>query len=168
MKRISIIVFAALVLCSSFQSAHALGVMASWWQMDEASEDGFGFGLRERVPIIPMVGIETRASWLNFSDSDLNVFPLEAAGVVTLGLFYGGIGVGYYIFDAKDVELENNFGWFVLAGVEVGLGGFGLFGDIQWRDLSSDIEGVDPNLSNVPTSLDAAGVGFNVGVNFGL
>jgi hypothetical protein len=136
--------------------------------MDEASEDGFGLGLRERIPIIPMVGIDTRASWLNFGDSDVNVFPLEVSGVVTLGLFYGGIGVGYYIFDAENVELENSVGWFVLAGVDVGLGGFGLFGDIIYRELESDIENVDPNLSNVPTSLDAAGVGFNVGVNFGL
>ena len=165
MKRISIIVFAALVLCSSFQSAHALGVMASWWKMDDTNENGFGFGLRERVKIVPLIGIETRASWINFSDADMNVFPLEAAGVATLGLFYGGIGVGYYIFDA---DLENSFGWFVLAGVDVGLGGFGLFGDLQWRDLSADFEDVDPNLSNVPTSLDAAGVGFNVGVTFGL
>jgi hypothetical protein len=169
MKRIIIVVFAALVLCSSFHSAHAFGVMASWWQMDESSQDGFGFGLRERIQIVPLIGIDTRASWLNFSDqNDLNVFPLEAAGVVTLGLFYGGIGFGYYIFDAEDVELDNAFGWFVLAGVDVGLGGFGVFGDIQWRDLSADVEDVDPNLSNVPTSLDAAGVGFNVGINFGL
>lgn len=168
MKRIGIVVFAALVLCSSFHSAHALGVMASWWQMDSSSEDGFGFGLRERIQIVPLIGIDTRVSWINFKDGDTNVFPLEAAGVVTLGLFYGGIGVGYYIFDAEDVELDNNFGWFVLGGVDVGLGGFGLFGDIMYRELESDIENVDPNLSNVPTSLDAAGVGFNVGVTFGL
>ena len=168
MKRINIIVFAALVLCSSFQNAHALGVMASWWKMDDTNEDGFGFGLRERIQIVPLIGIDTRASWIGFSDANLNVFPLEAAGVVTLGLFYGGIGVGYYIFDAEDADLENNFGWYVLAGVDVGLGGFGLFADIQWRDLSADVENVDPNLSNVPTSLDAAGVGFNVGATFGL
>lgn len=165
MKRINIVAFAALVLCSSFQSAHALGVMASWWQLDQSSEDGFGLGLRERVQLIPLVGIETRATWINFSDTDVNVFPLEASGVVSLGLFYGGIGVGYYVFDA---DVENSFGWFLLGGVEFGLGGFGVFGDIQWRELTADFEDIDPNFSNVPTSLDAAGVGFNVGVNFGL
>ena len=165
MKRINIIIFAALVLCSSFQSAHALGVMASWWQIDETSDDGFGFGLRQRIQIVPMFGIETRASWIGFSDSDVNVYPLEAAGVLSIAMFYGGVGVGYYIFDA---DLENNVGWFLLAGVDVGLGGFGVFADIQWRELSADIEGIDPNLSNVPTSLDANGIGFNVGVNFGL
>lgn len=165
MKRITISVLAILVLCSSFQSAHALGVMASWWQIDESSDDGFGAGLRERIQIIPLIGIDVRASWIDFGDKDFSVFPLEAAGVVALGPFYAGIGAGYYLFDSP---LDDAFGWYVIGGAEFGLGGFGIFGDLVWRDLSPDYEDVDPNLSNVPTSLDAAGVGFNVGINFGL
>lgn len=165
MKRISIAVFAALILCSSFQSANALGVMASWWQVDESSDNGFGAGLRHRIQVIPLIGIDMRASWIDFGDADFSVFPLEAAGVVSLGPFYAGIGAGYYLFDSP---LDDAFGWYVLGGAEIALGGFGIFGDLMWRDLSADYDNVDPDLSNVPTSIDAAGVGFNLGITFGL
>lgn len=164
MKRISIAVFAAIILCSTVRNANALGIMASWWQVSESSDDGFGVGLRERIQLIPLVGIDVRASWIDFGE-DFSVYPLEAAGVVSLGPFYAGIGAGYYLFDSP---LDDAFGWYVIGGAEIALGGFGVFGDLMWRDLSPDYEGVDASLDDVPTSLDAAGVGFNLGISFGL
>jgi hypothetical protein len=169
MKRFCVAAMVAvLALAAMAPSAHAIGIMASWWNMDEANEDGFGVGLRSKMQIIPLIAIDTRASWIKFSDADLNVYPLEATGIVKLGMLYAGIGAGYYIFDADEGDLENNFGWYLVGGIDIGLGGFGVFGEVKWTMLSADIEGVDPDIDDVPTSLEADGIGFNLGVMFGL
>ena len=169
MKRLFVVaVVAMLGLAAITPSAHAIGVMASWWNIDEANEDGFGLGLRSKTQIIPLVAIDTRVSWIKFSDADLQVFPIEATGILSLGMAYAGIGAGYYIFDADQGDLDNNFGWYLVGGIELGLSKFGVFGEIKWTQLSADYKDVDPNLQDVPTSLEADGIGFNVGVMLGV
>jgi hypothetical protein len=169
MKRIGIAALVALLgLAALTPSAHAVGVMASWWQIDEENHDGFGGGLRSKVMFMPMVGMDTRASWIKFSDPDMNVFPIEATGILQLGMVYGGIGAGYYVFDGDEVDLDNNFGWYLVGGIEVAVGKFGVFGELKWTKLETDIENIDPDLGDVPTSLEADGIGFNIGVNFGV
>jgi hypothetical protein len=168
MKRFYIILLLVVAgLAAASPPAHALGVFASWWNMDEANEDGFGFGLRQKTSFTPLLAIDTRASWVGFSDADLNVFPLEASGIVSLGLFYGGVGLGYYIFDSDKADLENNFGWFLAAGIEIALAKVGVFGEVKWTQLEADFENIDPDVDDVPTSLNADGVGFNLGVTLG-
>jgi hypothetical protein len=162
MKRSCIAALVALLGMASLAApAHAIGVMASWWQLDESNEDGFGIGLRSKVKIAPLVAFDTRASWIKFGDPDANVFPIEATGILQLGMVYGGLGVGYYIFDAQDADLDNNFGWYVAAGIDVGIGKFSAFGELKWTMLSTDI-------GNATTELDADGFGVNVGVLFGV
>jgi hypothetical protein len=154
-------------LTAAVPGAHALGVFATWWNMNDADDNGFGVGVRQTIKILPVVAIDTRASYLSFDDSDLKMYPLEATGLARLGLFYAGLGVGYYIFDADGPDLENNFGWYVVGGVEVGAGAVSVFGELKWTQLEADYENVDPDLSQVPTNIDAAGMGFNAGVAFG-
>jgi Outer membrane protein beta-barrel domain len=172
-RRFRVLAFAALVLCSVHQSAHAVGVFGSWWQMDENSADGFGFGLRHEINFTPLIGIEGRASWISFSgvlpvsdpnppeDNGADVIPLEAMGVVSLGLFYGGVGVGYYMFDAETVSLSDEAGWFGLLGVELGLGPVKAFADVKWTQVETSVE-------DGSQTFDAGGVGVNVGVDFGI
>jgi hypothetical protein len=169
MKRIVFALLAIALLGTSVQEARALGVYASWWNMDENNDDGFGVGVRQPVKIVPVFSIDTRAAYISFSDADMKVFPLEAVGVVSLGLLYAGLGVGYYIFDANsDVDVENSFGWHVLGGVNLGLSAVSLFAEVKWTELEADIKDIDPSPGSVPSSIDAAGVGFNVGVLFGI
>jgi hypothetical protein len=82
-------------------------------------------------------------------------------------VLYGELGAGYYIMDS-DIDIDNNWGWYVLAGVLVGRGTKGLFGEVKWTSLSADIHNVDVDLGDVPNTLDADGVGINVGVSFGI
>jgi hypothetical protein len=82
-------------------------------------------------------------------------------GVVSLGLFYGGVGVGYYIFDAETVQLSNEVGWFGLVGVELGLGPVKVFTDLKWTQVESDVE-------DSTQTVNAEGIGVNLGVDFGL
>ena len=124
--------------------------------------------------------LSRHAAWfleeIKFSDPvDMNVFPIEATGILQLGMIYGGIGAGYYIFDADNIEvpsrsadLKNAFGWYLVGGIELSLSSFGVFGELKWTMLSPDIDGVDPSIDDVPTSLDADGLGLNVGVMFGI
>jgi hypothetical protein len=166
MKRFRVSTLATLlVLATMAPSAHAIGVMASWWNIDKTDDDGFGGGLRSKAQIVPLVSFDTRVSWINFSDSNTNVFPIEATGMLKLGMLYAGLGVGYYIFDAEDVDVDNNFGWYLVGGIDIGAGPVGVFGEVKWTMLSADIEGVNPSLS---TELDADGIGFNAGVMFGV
>ncbi|HEX6791515.1 MAG TPA: hypothetical protein VF247_09415 [Candidatus Krumholzibacteria bacterium] len=169
MKRFCIAALVALAgITAITPSAHAIGVMASWWNIDEANQDGFGFGLRQKTQIVPLISIDTRASWIKFSDADLQVFPIEVTGMVRLGMLYAGLGGGYYIFDADQGDLDNNFGWYLVGGIDISVSKFGVFGEVKWTQLSADYKDVDPNLSDVPTSLEADGIGFNLGVMFGV
>lgn len=169
MRRFCIIALAAMLSLGAIApSAHAIGVMASWWNIDDANDDGFGLGLRSKTQIVPMFAFDTRASWIKFSDADLQVFPIEATGLLKLGMLYAGIGAGYYIFDADQGDLDNNFGWYLVGGIDIGVGSFGVFGEVKWTKLSTDIKDVDPDLGDVPTELDADGIGFNLGVMFGI
>jgi hypothetical protein len=169
MKRIILALLAVALVGTTVQDARALGAYATWWNLDNSNDDGFGFGVRQPIKIVPIFSIDTRAAYVHFSDADMNVFPLEVEGLVSLGLIYGGLGVGYYIFDSgTDVSFDNNFGWNVLAGVNFGVKAVSVFAEVKWTELEADIKDVDVNIGNVPTSIDAAGVGFNVGVLFGL
>lgn len=135
--------------------------------------DGFGFGLREKISFTPVVGIEGRASWISFSnvtpqgsgvnppaDDSADVIPLEAMGVVSLGLFYDAVGIGYYMFDAETVSLSDEVGWFGLLGVELGLGPVRAFADVKWTQVETGEAGA-------PQDFSADGLGVNVGVDFG-
>lgn len=164
--------FAALILTSP--RAQAIGIMGSWWNMQDTSDDGWGGGLRQEIPLTPhaedalvRLSIDTRASYLRFKDAKLDAFPLEAGGLVSLGVLYAELGGGYYIFNA-DYNVQNNWGWYVLGGVMLGKGATGLFGEVKWTSLTADINDVKVDLGEVPNSIKADGVGINVGLSFGI
>ena len=168
MKRFGLIALLAIAcLGTSVHSANAIGVFASWWDANDADDKGFGGGIRSKTQIVPMIALDTRVSWIKFDDSDINLFPIEAAGILKLGMLYAGLGGGYYIFDAEP-SVENNFGWFVCGGIEIALSSFGVFGEVKWTSLSADFDDVDVDLGDVPTEVKADGWGINAGVMFGI
>lgn len=165
MKRFSLAALLALATLGAFSTgAHAnQGIYATWWNLDEHNDDGFGFGFRSKVQVMPLFSFDTRISWVKFSDSDMNVFPIEATGMLKIGMLYAGAGVGYYFFDSNNVDVDNNFGWYALGGIDISVASFGVFGEAKWTSLSTDVSN-----ASVPTSLDADGLAFNLGVMFGL
>ena len=143
------------------QAASAIGIMGSWWNQDDL-KDGYGLGLVHEFGIIPIVSVDARASWLRFSEggTDVDVYPLEATGRVKLGMFYGGLGVGYYIFNGQNgANVDNDVGGYLLGGVGFGLFGLGAFGELKYTFLDTD---VDYGLGK--EELKASGIGINVGV----
>jgi hypothetical protein len=155
LKARKLVIGALLVVALLAPQANAIGVMGSWWDQD-ALGNGYGLGLIHKFGIIPLISIDVRASWLSFTDEliEANVFPLEATGRANLGMFYGGLGLGYYIFSGKDnVDLDNTIGGYILGGVDIGLAGFGVFGELKYTITDKN---------------SADGIGANIGVNFGL
>ena len=153
---------AAVCVGSSINPAHAIGVFGTWWQADDADDDALGVGVRMKKQLIPLVAMDARASWLNFGgETDINLFPIEATGMLKLGMLYAGLGVGYYIFDSTP-SVDNKFGWYVVGGIDIGLGGFGVFGEGKWTSLSTEAEDVDIG------DFEAGGWSVNLGVMFGV
>ena len=158
MKSVRILVLLILTLgfvTMTATSAHALGIFAQW--QDAKDMDGaFGLGLKHDFTIIPLVGIDARVSYHLYTEGDgMNMFPLEAFGKLNLGLFYGGLGIGYYIFSGNDFAPDNEIGGFVAGGVSFGLGGLGAFAELRYLLL-------EPSVGNA--KLDLSGFGVNAGV----
>ena len=167
MKRIIPALLAVVLLGTAVQDARALGAYATWWNVDQNDDQGFGAGIRAPIKIVPMFSIDIRAAYLHFSDTDLDMFPLEAVGIVSLGPFYGGVGYGLYFFTISREPFYD--GWHVLAGASVGLKPVRLFAEVKWTELSTNIS--DVNTANEfagPYDLEFDGVGVNLGVLFGI
>lgn len=129
--------------------AQAIGLFGAW---QNAKDLNSGFGVGVTAPIdLGLLRIDPRASWYSYGNSNVDVFPLDIAGEIDLGIVYGGLGISYYIIDSG---IDNRWGYFALAGVKFSLSKVTLFADLIWR--GSD------NLS----SIDFSGGGLNVGVVF--
>jgi len=167
-KQTGVVMAAALAafLVTGFTGpAHALGGYAVW-QSAEDIDDAFGLGLKHQFKIVPIIGIEARATWLGYGDNDfgggdasLNAFPLEAFGRAKLGLFYGGIGIGWTFFGGGDPKPDSAFTSLIAAGAEFTLLGLGGFAELGYRFLEPEVSGV---------KVDLNGVAANVGVIIGL
>jgi hypothetical protein len=169
MKRIGVAALVTLLVLGAVTTGARAnhGVFATWWDANDTKDNGLGIGFRSKVPIAPLVSFDTRISWIRFSDDDINLFPMEATGMLKLGMLYGGAGVGYYIFNGAN--LKNSFGWYALGGIDIGVKSFGIFAEAKWNSLSADPETADPDAGNAaPASVDAGGIAVNLGVMFGV
>jgi hypothetical protein len=133
--------------------AKSFGAYATWWNGD-GIDNGGGFGAKWKFISLPFVGADVRASWVHFGDAELNVVPLEATGLVDIGLVYGGLGFGYYIFD----DADNAGGTYALLGGKLALAGLGVFGEFKYT-------WVEPKVDEI--KFKASGPGINVGVLLG-
>lgn len=154
MKRIFVALFAVLIIAASATDAFCLGAFLSYWNGKDI-DNGYGAGVKHKYQIVPIFAAEARASWLSFSDADLNLYPLEVTGRARLAMFYGGVGAGYYIFSGNDLDYENEFGTFLFGGLEITLAGLGVFGELKYTWVESKINDV--------ATASANGLGVNVG-----
>ncbi|MDH4036508.1 MAG: hypothetical protein OEX18_01135 [Candidatus Krumholzibacteria bacterium] len=118
-------------------AAQAIGVYAAYWNPKDSSKDGFGAGLKFDSSFTPIISMDTRVSYINFSDSDFNITPIEATAKVKLGTLYAGLGLGYYFFSG-DADIKDDWGWYALAGLNVLPGPIGVFGEFKWQFLEPD------------------------------
>jgi len=130
-------------------------------------DESWGGGLRLKYDLVEYIAFDLRASMVRVRPFDANMFPLEANLLlqVPLGktlLPYGGMGVGYYLFDSGDPQLQHELGYGPLAGLELRLGrSVAIFGEARWLFLEPDVKG-SSTLSKA--LLDSFGV--NAGIMF--
>ena len=122
---------------------------------------GWGAGAKLEMNPIDLVSIDGRVSWVNFDDADVDVFPLELAGLINLPLFgesivpYAGAGVGYYW--SQEDWLDSKWGFFPLVGLEFGPQNFSMMAEARWLFLEADALGG-------AAKADADGFGANLGL----
>jgi hypothetical protein len=149
MKRSVLLIAMLVVFVGTATQVHAIGLFGAWQNASDL-DSGFGIGVTNPVGL-GLIRIDPRASWYSYSDSDVNVFPLDCAAELDLGIFYGGLGASYYIIDS---DISNRWGFFAIAGVKLKLTKITLFGDLIWRG------------SDTLDSIDFSGGGLNVGIIF--
>jgi hypothetical protein len=143
------------------------GVFGSTLDSDDLG-DGHGGGVKLEVNPIDRVSVDARASWLGFDDTDVDMFPLEVAALLNFPLVgerivpYIGAGVGYYLFDGSGADLDEEVGYYPLAGLEIGLHSISVLAEARWLFLETDVAGAKNELKNL-TEADVDGFGVNVG-----
>ena len=159
MKHLMVIVLATFLLVSvAPQPAQSgVGAFLTWWDAEDM-DTGFGGGLKYEFPLIPIVSIDARVSYISFSDVDLYTIPIEAVGTAKLGMFYGGLALGYYIWDGIDADTSAEIGGSILAGISLGLGSIGAFGEIRYNVVKTRVADT--------FDMNADGFSINLGVHF--
>jgi len=159
MKRLIVAAVAVVMLVSMApQPAQSnMGIFATWWEAKDM-DSGFGGGVKYKIPIIPIVSIDARASYINFSDASIYTIPLEAVGALNFGIVYGGLALGYYIWGGGDESTSNRVGGSILAGVSFGLGGIGAFGEVKYNIVKTTVADV--------AEAKADGISLNLGITF--
>ena len=164
------VVFSLIIGGCSHGSGVEFGAFAASLDSDDLGE-GYGGGAKLELNPIDMVSIDARASWIQFDDTDIDMVPLEAAALLNFPMFwehivpYIGAGVGYYLFDGSGADLDDEVGFFPLAGLEVGLHSISFLAEARWLFLESDVAGAKGELRNL-TEADVDGFGVNLGVLF--
>jgi opacity protein-like surface antigen len=153
---------------------HGTGIELGAFGSSLNSEDlgrGYGGGAKLELNPVDRLSIDGRASYLRFADTKVNMVPLEAAALLNFPMAgerivpYVGAGVGYYLFEAQDANLDNKVGFFPLAGLEIGLWRISFLAEARWLFLQTDVESAKGELKNL-LEADVDGLGVNLGVLF--
>jgi hypothetical protein len=161
------------VLCvSAAGCAHGsgveLGAFASSLDSDDLGE-GYGGGAKLELNPIDLVSVDARASYIRFNDTDIDMVPLEVAGLVNFAMLaehivpYAGVGVGYYLFDGDGADLDDEVGFFPLVGLEIGLQPVSVLIEGRWLFLEADVDSAEAELDNL-SEATVDGFGVNVGL----
>ena len=171
MKRGWITLSLLTVLLAITAPAQALDVESGAFLATIDSDDlGNGTGVGTKFGVSPMdfVVLEGRVSWIEFDDFNIDMIPLEVSGRLNFSLFgnwivpYVGAGAGYYLFQADGADLDDNVGFFPLAGIELGLHNIAFFAEARWLFLETDVDSARAELDDIGEA-NVDGFGVNIG-----
>lgn len=137
--RMFLVVLTVVLLSAVVASANGVGVFGTYWRVQDGGDDGFGAGAKVQLEVIPNICLEARGSYFpEFGDDSgdeikIDIIPAEADAIIKFPIAeqftpYVGGGAGYYMFNVDsnvegvDVSIDDEIGYFALAGLEIGLG----------------------------------------------
>lgn len=180
MKKHLIIAIAVIGLGVAAGSANAtdLGLHGAYWKTDQA-ERTFGFGAKLRFSFVEFRGTYfddvTADVEPESADFEIKAYPLEAGLVIQFlknSMFrpYVGGGAGYYILDTTVGEVDDEIGYYLVGGADIGSPGSRVAFSIEaiYRNIEGTVRGElfeDLDL-NEDVPLDLSGIGANAGVVF--
>lgn len=176
-----------LTLLAAPAMAGSVGVFGSWWETDEA-DGSAGGGVLLDFDVGGGIDLEFRGTYFD----DLTAVieepngPFDApfsAAVLDFGItynfgrvkgkntnFYLGGGASYLTMDLDENDqgnVDDEVGWFVLAGVDTPIGGnWVVFFEAMWREAEMEIKGSDLGFSTVETGVDMRGAEGKLGFAF--
>jgi hypothetical protein len=183
MKSIILAILCCAVLATSAR-ADGLAGMFSYWETDDlGASEGYG---------IKLVGTEDPAGYLEFRFSrfsgfesdegspaiEAEVTPIEVGMTYNLSnrddfMIYLGGGGGYYMMEAtvdvgaggRDADIDNEWGWYGLAGVEIRLASsLHLFAEGMYRSVDAAVPAGGVDGLEEKLNLEFDGLGGNAGL----
>jgi hypothetical protein len=176
MRKIVLSTVTALALLAGPAGAADLGVFGSYWDTRDADQ-GFGGGAKLDFARF----IELRASYFRDvtsndplprqGDFKIRVTPLEAGLVFKFAQHesftpYVGGGAGYYLLDTNRGDIDNETGWYGVAGADIKTDrGFGIMLEAIYRDMNTTVRGRGSDITiDDQVDLQLRGIGANVGL----
>ena len=150
-KHVMMIAMAALMLVGTNEIAYggetSLAGYLTYW---DGSVDGVGGGVKLRKTFLAFLAADVRASYVDFSNLDTSVVPLEATLMVRFPFVvepYAGLGASYYIFDTDIQGLDNGVGGYGVIGLQFNLFVVGALAELRWNEAEADLmDGMSANL----------------------
>ena len=124
----------------------SLAGYATYW---DGSVEGLGGGVKVRQKFLGFFAADIRASYVDFSDWDTSVIPLEATLMVGIPFFiepYAGLGAGYYFVDS-DRSIDDGAGVYGVLGLQLNLWVVGAFAEVRYNETEEVLmDGMSGNL----------------------
>lgn len=149
--KITIMAMTALVLTGTTQVGYggetSLAGYVTYW---DGATEGLGGGIKVRKKFLGFLSADVRASYVDFSDLNTTVVPLEATLMVGFPFVvepYVGVGAGYYLMDSDLAGQDNSTGYYGVLGLQLNLFVVGALAEIRYNEGEDDfLNGPSANL----------------------
>ena len=158
-------------------TAAEIGVFGSYWETADADE-AIGFGTKLRFGIVELRGTyfqDVTADVAEEEGFDVRAVPLEVgiafkfAQDAAVSPYVGG-GGGYYLLDANDFDVDDEVGFYVVAGADFGRQSSGMAFNVEaiYRSMEATLREASDGLPEIDeeVDLDLGGLGLNAGLVF--
>ena len=126
------------------------GYMTYWDGGENGGNEGVGGGIKLRKKFLGFFSADIRGSYLEFSDLNTSVIPVEATLMVGIPFVvepYAGLGASYYFFDSDNPLLEDSTGAYGVLGLQLNLWVVGAMAEVRYTEAEETLmDGMSINL----------------------